>query len=83
MLLHHSQARNLYSSSAKTMNINSTQIRHRNWKTRHIIKDVRPESPTRGKQFEIMDCVNGVVTLEQLPKELEVRETFIFSQIDR
>jgi len=65
------------------MNIKSIQIRHRNWKTRHIVEDVRPESSTKGKQFEIMDCVNGVVTLNQLPRELEVKADFIFSQINK
>ena len=64
--------------------IQRSQIRASNWKTGHILEDVRPSSPTRNQQFEIADYdpETQVVSLDAIPELSRVKPEFIFSRIE-
>ena len=65
------------------MVIQRSQIRASNWKTGHILEDVRPNSPTRNQQFEIVDydSKTQAVSLDAVLEVDRVKPEFLFSQI--
>ena len=65
------------------MVIQKSQIRHSNWKVGHILEDVRPNSPTRNQQFEIIDYdpKTQAVSLDAVLEVNRVKPQFLFSQI--
>lgn len=65
------------------MVIQKSQIRASNWKTGHILEDVRPNSTTRNQQFEIVDydSETQAVSLDAVLEIDRVKPEFLFSQI--
>ena len=66
------------------MVIQGNQIRASNWSIGHILEDVRPNSPTRNQQFEIVDydAKTQAVSVDVVPEVNHVKAEFIFSRIE-